>query len=285
MWHFSNTLSISDSTFSLLRDMIHIRTGIFFEDSKKDLLASKLSPLIIELGFSSFIDLYYLLKYDNRDEDWLKVIDALSVQETYFWREYDQVRTLVEVLVPDWVEQFPGQTVRIWSAACASGEEALSIAMALNEAGWFDRASIEIVASDASSLALEKAMKGVYRPRAFRALPPALKQKYFLPYRPSENHSEPLWQVSPELHGRIQWRLANLADERETAVLAAAPFIFCRNVFIYFSPEAIQKTVETFFNAMPVPGYLFIGASESLFRITTQFALREINGAFVYIKS
>lgn len=161
MWQLPNTLSISDSTFNLLRDMIHARTGIFFEDGKKDLFASKLSPLIIEMGFSSFIDLYYLLKYDNRDEDWLKIIDALSVQETYFWREYDQVRTLVDVLVPDWAEQFPGQTVRIWSAACASGEEALSIAIALNEAGWFDKVPIDIVASDASPLALEKARKGV----------------------------------------------------------------------------------------------------------------------------
>lgn len=285
MQFFAESLDLSDSAFTLLRDLIHRRLGIYFEPGKKSLLADKLSPLVIERGFTSFMDLYYLLKYDNDEADWRQVMDALSVQETYFWREFDQVRALVAALVPQWAAAHPNETLRIWSAACASGEEPLSIAMALNEAGWFERLPIEVWASDASPGALAKAKKGVYRGRSFRSLPAELHEKYFTAVshpNPGLNHQS--WQIDRDLHGRIHWRLANLADEREIANLAAAQVIFCRNVFIYFSPETVQNTVHHFFEQMPSPGYLFIGASESLFRLTTRFALEELSGAFVYVK-
>ncbi len=281
MHFFSETLNLPDSAFKLLRDLIHQRTGIFFEPGKKELLADKLSPLVIERGFASFMDLYYLLKYDNNEADWRQMIDALSVQETYFWREFDQVQALVDEVVPQWASMHPRQTLRIWSAACASGEEPLSIALALNEARWLERLPIEIIASDASQKALTKARQGVYGGRSFRSLPPKLKEKYFTAV-PGSNGRQ--WRIDEKIHGRIRWQLANLVDEADVAELAA-PVIFCRNVFIYFSPESVQNTVQRFFARMPTPGYLFIGASESLFRLTTDFALREIGGAFVYVKS
>ena len=131
---------------------------MFFDNGKSDLLIDKLSPLVIERGFSSYLDYYYLLKYDaSAPVEWQNVMNALSVQETYFWREIDQVRALVQTLVPQWHARNASSTLRIWSAACATGEEPLTIAMALNEAGWFERAPIEIFASDASSKAIERA--------------------------------------------------------------------------------------------------------------------------------
>ena len=119
-----------------------------FDNGKSDLLIDKLSPLVIERGFNSYLDYYYLLKYDtSAPVEWQNVMNALSVQETYFWREFDQVRALVQTLLPQVLAANPNSTVRIWSAACATGEEPLTIAMALNEAGWFERASIEILAT------------------------------------------------------------------------------------------------------------------------------------------
>ena len=148
-------------TETILRDLVQERTGMLFDNEKGHLLLDKLTPLVIERGFQSFLDYYYLLKYDDRaDDEWRRVLDAVAVQETYFWREMDQIRSLVDILVPQWVERHRGEPLRIWSAACATGEEPLTIAMALSEAGWFKKIPIEIQATDGSEAALRKAKCG-----------------------------------------------------------------------------------------------------------------------------
>ena len=279
MAFYTESLGLPDSAFALLRDLIHERTGLFYENGKSDLLTDKLSPLVVERGFNSFLDYYYLLKYDaEAGDEWGRVMDALSVQETYFGREPDQVRVLVDVLVPQYCAARRVAPLRIWSAACATGEEPLSIAMALNEKGWFDRAPIEIYASDASAAAIAKARRGVYRERSFRSLAPQLRAKYF-------TAEQSVWRVVPELQARVNWSVANLMAESDVSRLATASVIFCRNVFIYFSQDSIRKAVGLFSRLMPRPGYLFVGASESLLRLTTDFDFQEIGGAFVYVKT
>jgi chemotaxis protein methyltransferase CheR len=234
--------------------------------------------LIVERGFDSVMDYYYLLKYDSEQEvEWRRVMDALSVQETYFWREPNQILALVRLLLPENISQRPSEPIRIWSAACATGEEPLSIAMALNESGLLEQADIQIVASDASAHALKVAQSGIYRERALRNLPAGFREKYFT----SENGG---WRVSPALSSRIRWFSGNLVSEKDVAPLAHARFVFCRNVFIYFSTKSMRKTVDLFSQHMPSPGYLFVGASESLLRITSSFNLQEIGGVFVYVK-
>jgi chemotaxis protein methyltransferase CheR len=275
----SEILGLPRGTETLLTELIHERTGIFFDSANVDIMMDKLSPLVVRRGFSSFLDYYYLLKYDeNSPEEWRNVMNAISVGETYFWREFDQVRALVQTIVPGWFAAHPGGTLRIWSAACASGEEPLTIAIALHEAGWFDRAAIEIYGSDASSVAIEKAKKGNYRERSFRNLSSERRSKYFCPDSPTA------WHIRPELLSRVRFSVANLMNEAEIATLASADVIFCRNVFIYFSKTAISKTVRSFSKFMHSPGYLFIGTSESLLRLTSDFALEDVDDAFVYIK-
>ena len=265
---------------ALLRDLVHERTGLYFEDDKSDMFLSKLSPLLAEWGFDSLLDYYYFLKYDHGSADeWRKVFEVLTVQESFFWREMDQIRALVDEIVPHYFMAHPHHTLNIWSAACATGEEPLTIAMALHEAGWFDRARIEIHASDASPRAVEAARHGVYRERSFRSLPPGLREKYFV-------CEDGLWQTSTELHSRVHWRIANLTSEADIALAAiSSPVVFCRNVLIYFSESAARKTVRVFADRMPRPGYLFVGAAESLLKTTSDFELREIGGAFVYIRN
>lgn len=278
MQFYGDTLSLSPSVFTILRDLIHARTGLFYEDTRRDVLANKLSPRAIECGFDSFLDYYYLLKYDQSAADeWRHVVDALSVQETFFWREIDAIEALVQVLAPQWQATHTGEPLRIWSAACATGEEPLTIAMALSEAGWFERMPIEIAASDASQAAIAAARRGIYGNRSFRNLPATFQEKYFT----QTAHG---WQVAPELHARVCWSTANIAQPEEIATLARAPIIFCRNVFLYFSKDSIRRTVQTFGSSMQSPGYLFVGVSESLLRLTNLFELREIGSAFVYVK-
>lgn len=274
----TDTPSLSAGAFTILRDLIHERTGLFYEDSKRELLAQKLAIRLIERGFDSFLDYYYLLKYDpTAPDEWGHVLDALTVQETYFWREMDAVRALVQILVPQWQASQRDRPLRIWSAACATGEEPLTIAMALDRDGWFDRLPIDIYASDASPTAIARARRGLYSERALRNVPDELRATYF-------NQTSDGWQIDPQLHARVRWANANLTIPSEIDRLANVPIIFCRNVFLYFSPATIRQTVQRFSNRMPTPGYLFIGVAESLLRITDAFVLQEIGNAFVYVK-
>ncbi len=259
----------------LLRDLVHERTGIYFEDERFDSLLEKLEERARFYRCSSYLDYYYILKYEEKGPDeWRRVMDAFSVQETYFWREFDQVRTLVDVVVPAWFKTH-NSPLRIWSAACATGEEPYTLAMALNEAGWGQH-PIEIAGSDASETALAKARAGLYRERSFRSLPAALREKYFT--------SKPgAFQISPEIAERVVFRWANLVSPDSTAELATSQIIFCRNVFIYFSPNAIRRVVNHFADRMPSEGKLFVGSSESLVKLTDRFELEDMAGAFVYL--
>jgi chemotaxis protein methyltransferase CheR len=272
----ADVIDLPVGVFVILRDLIGDRIGAAFDDAHRDLLAVKLSPRLHALGLRSFLEYFYALKYSpGAADEWDRLTDALSVPETYFWREMDQVRALVDVLVPEHAAAARGP-VRIWSAACATGEEPLTLALALAEAGWFERAEVVIEASDASPAALERAERGVYRERSFRALPPALRDKYFTPVGDG-------WQVDPRLHARVRYSRANLLDPAETHALATAPFVFCRNVFIYFSAATVGRVVGQFAARMPRPGYLFLGVSESLVRVKSAFELTEIGRAFVYV--
>jgi chemotaxis protein methyltransferase CheR len=272
-------LGLSDAALPLLRDLVHERCGIFFEPSRYDVLAERLAPLVVERGFESFLDYYYLLKYDESSSfEWRRVMDALAVPESYFWREIDQIRAVVGVIVPALVKALAGQPLRIWSVPCAGGEEPLTIAMMLEEAGWFDRAPIEIHGSDGSPAAIARAQAGRYRERAFRTLPDELKARYFC-------QDSDVWRPTARLSERItSWSVVNLLARDEVAPRARSSIIFCRNVFIYFTEAVIRSVVDTMADAMPSPGYLCVGASESLLRVTNRFELEEIGGAFIYVR-
>jgi chemotaxis protein methyltransferase CheR len=277
MQYRAESLGLTGHVTTLLMDLIHEQVGLHYTPADADQVGDRLAPLVVGRGLSSFMDYYYVLKYSPDPDDWLKVIDALAVQETYLWREIDQLRAVVDVLVPELVTASRGRPLQIWSSACASGEEPLTIAMLLDEAGWFARAPIELTASDASPAAIARAQKGNYTQRSVRNLPPSLKERYFIPH---ENH----WTVVPELHRRVSYDLVNLVAEDQVSRYASAPIIVCRNVFIYFSDRSIQRTLAMFERSMPSSAYLCVGVSESLIRRTSVFDLQEIGGAFVYVK-
>lgn len=267
-------ISIPDGTPVLLRDLIHERTGLHFDAERIDLMVEKLRERLIQRGCRSYLDYFYILKYDEHaDDEWLRLIDVFSVQETYFWRESSQIEALVQHIIPAWFRQH-ARPLRIWSAACASGEEPYSIAIAIAEAG-LGHLPIELHASDASEIALERARAGIYRERSFRTLSPELRAKYF-------TRAGDLWKLDPAIVSRVQFSRANLVAPAETTLLAGVSVIFCRNVFIYFSSESIKRTIRLFATHMREPAYLFVGSSESLLKLTDDFELRELGDAFVY---
>jgi chemotaxis protein methyltransferase CheR len=273
-------LGLQSTGLSLLRDLVHEHTGLFYDESKLEMFGDRLGPLVIERRFRSFLDFYYLLKYDEREAPaaWRKVVDALSVPETYFWREIEQLRGLACRLLPEIVKMRRHEPIRIWSVPCATGEEPLTIAMLLEETGWFDRVPIEIHGSDGSAAAIAKATIGKYRDRSFRALPPELQEKYFVA-------GNGTFTPVPRLQQRItSWSVVNLLDSQTVALYSACPVIVCRNAFIYFSPQSVKKVVDVFADHMLTPGYLLVGASESLLNLTDRFALEDLDHAFAYVK-
>ena len=274
-------IRIPDRTLPLIRDLVHDRTGLHYDDERLDVVADRLTPLAAERGFDSLLDYYYLLKYDEQaHEEWVRAIDALSVRETYFWREFDQVRALTDVIMPRLARLHPG-AIRIWSIPCATGEEPLSIAMALTESGWFGRAPIELHAADASGAALARARLRRFGARAFRQLPADLRERYF-----DEDATTGEWVVHQALYNRVSsWLRINVMQPGDLRVLQGADVVFCRNLFIYFRESGVRQVVSNLAGLMSSPGFLCVGAAESLLRLGTPFELQDIGGAYVYVKS
>lgn len=270
-----DSLGLQPGAVTLVRDLVHERTGLFYDEGRLGQMADRLAPLVTNKGFDTFLDYYYYLKYDEGSADeWLRVMDALAVPETYFWRETDQLRAIVDVIVPSLAPQL-ARRLRVWSVPCASGEEPLTLAMMLEGCGRLEQ--VEITASDASPAALDAAAAGLYRERAFRSLPIPLRERYFTP-------DGPRWRIDARLRDRISWSRVNLLDTDAVTRHAGVDIILCRNVFIYFSENAIRRVIETFARAMPMPAYLCVGAAESLLRLTDRFELEQIGDAFIYVK-
>jgi chemotaxis protein methyltransferase CheR len=252
---------------------------MWYDDGRLHFMRDRIIPLALERGFDSLLDYYYLLKYDADAElEWRRVVDALAVQETYFWREADQLKALAEHIVPS-LAAAGRHHVRIWSLPCATGEEPLSIAMALDDAQLFSKLSIDIHASDASESALMRARAARYGERSFRQLPAPMRDRYFVATGAHE------WTVAPELHQRVRsWTRVNAVRPDEWGDRAEADVVFCRNLFIYFNGETVKQVVTGFADRMRSPAYLCIAAAESLLRLSTPFSMETIGGAFVYVR-
>jgi chemotaxis protein methyltransferase CheR len=275
----NTTFALSDAAFVLLRDFIVQRAGILFDESKRGVMADKLSELVAANGLTSFLDYYYLLRYDsNADAHWTALMNRLSVPETFFWRQPEQINALASVIAPAHFLAYPNRPLRIWSAGCCSGEEPVSLAIALAEQGLLGVQPIEIVATDASAEAIARAERGSYGPRSFRQLPEHLKAKYFVP------EGSDRWRPIDAVRRSIHWGIANLVVAEDVKRYATCDVIFCRNVFIYFSDDAIRSTVRLFTEYLSPDGFLFVSASESLGRLGVSLELAEIGGAFTYVK-
>src|SRR6185312_13535168 len=127
----ADALGIPGPITTLLRDLIHERLGLFYQAGQFDQLGDRLAPLVVARGLGSFMEYYYLLKYADDQAEWGRVMDALAVNETYFWREIDQLRAVVEHLVPALVRALNGRPLQVWSVPCATGDEPLTLAMLL----------------------------------------------------------------------------------------------------------------------------------------------------------
>ena len=272
-------LELPDDVFRLLRDQIYRRTGMWFADSSKYLLQKRLSPRARELNFDSFQKYFYFLQYDPRaDAEFDQIFDLVTTNETYFFREPAQLAAFSDEIVPEILLRKPVKKVRIWSAGCSSGEEPYSIAMLLQENGWYERATFEIFASDINQQVLAKARRGAYRESAFRATSATVRDKYF------SREADGSWRLHDDVRNRVQFGRLNLYDEARVSLLGFLDVVFCRNVIIYFDDASKKIVVNNFYNRLNEGGYLLLGHSESLISLSTQFKLRHLKNDMVYQK-
>jgi chemotaxis protein methyltransferase CheR len=265
---------VSPQVIALLSAFVEERTGIAYDTRDRELFADKVLARAREVGFESALDYYYFLRYDaGATAEFEALVEALVVTETYFFREAGPLRTVVEeILVP---AAKRGSRPRIWSAACASGDEPLTIAMMLDEAGVLPLT--RIVASDLSLRAHQRARQNGFGPRSLRSLPPGARR--WLRLEGGRAY------VDGRLLESIDWRQVNLTKAQEVASLGSFDVIVCRNVLIYFADETIQGVVRTIAAQFRPGGRLLVGASESLMRFGTLLECEERGGAFLYRRS
>ena len=258
--------------FSILSGLIEERTGLHYTQEDNAIFSSKVSGRLEEARFASALDYYYFLRYDDPGhQEFDALVDALVVGETYFHRELEPLRTLCD----DWIapKVAEGKRVRVWCAASSSGEEPLSLAMLLAERGILHRT--QIVATDISLRALERARQGRYAGRSLRAIDPASKERWL---------DEADGKLSPkrELAEAIDWRRVNLVNADAVEALGQFDVILCRNVLIYFSEQTVQRVAAVLTKALAPGGVLLVGASESLLRFGTGLFCEERGGSFFY---
>jgi chemotaxis protein methyltransferase CheR len=269
-----STLSLQPTVFTILRDLIEERCGIHYQPGELPLLAEKISPRAVEAGFDSLLDYYYFLRYDPGGGQELKaLIDLLVVNETYFFRELSALEVLVDQVIAPAVAR--GERPRVWSAACSTGEEPLTLAMVLAQRGLLG--SVELLASDVSERVLERARSGTFGRRALREEIPAR-------YAPFISVRDGVVVVAPAVGEAVRFRNVNLIAPPDPEQLLRFEAIVCRNVLIYFTDATTQLVVANLAAQLRPNGTLLVGTSESLLRFGTEFECEERAGVFFYRK-
>lgn len=275
------TTPLPDDVFRLLRDFVHSYCGIYFDDGSKFLLERRLLRRLEQHRLRSFEEYYHYLRYDRKkDEELAILVDNLTTNETYFFREGPQLRAFSEEILPELRRTLADRkALRIWSAGCSTGEEPYTIAMLLLESGdWWRDWQVEILGSDINQRVLHTARRGVYKKSAHRASSPEMIAKYFVEEEKGD------YRIVDRVKELVSFSYLNLLDPYKTSLISNMDVIFCRNVIIYFDKEAKKKVIESFHHKLREGGYLLLGHSESLINISNAFALRTLKNDMVYQK-
>jgi chemotaxis protein methyltransferase CheR len=256
---------LSDDVFHKLRALIYDKTGIHMRDGKQILISNRLRKRLVHLKLGSY-DAYYnmLLTREGAQMEMAHFIDAVSTNETYFFREGNHFSALASFVLPELFKS--SQRVRVWSAGCSTGEEVYTLRIVADQAARAAGArEVEIVGTDISTTVIGRAREGIYFDRALRLVPPEALKSHFIPL------GDGGYQVADSVRSRVEFKVHNLFTDPPPG--DRINVIFCRNVMIYFDKPTQTKLVDgVFARAIHPDGYLFIGHSESLSGFSKCFA-------------
>jgi chemotaxis protein methyltransferase CheR len=269
---------LTDAEFRLFTEFLRSRCGLHFDEDTRYLVEKRLIRRIIEADIGSVSSyLYELRNGSNADEEFSKIVDILTTNETYFFRERSQLSALVEEIIPKMLSQqlTSRRPISVWSAGCSSGEEPFSVVMMGMEAGLVPGRDFRVYASDISRGVLSKARRGVYGEASFRETEDPMRQRYFA-------HKDGLARISDSVKRHVDFVHMNLLDESKIGLLSEMDVILCRNVIIYFDLNTKKRVMKTFYDKLRPGGYLLLGHSESLISVTADFELKHLSRDLVY---
>jgi len=268
---------LTEAEFRRLCEFLYRRTGMVFTEAKRYYVERRVVERMTVTRSASFSGYLSMLRADV-DGEIEQFVNAFTVNETYFYREDHQLRCLTTDLLAERLHvKPPGEPLRIWSVPCSTGEEPYSIAIWLLE-NWpvVDQYEIEIVGSDIDTGVLEKARNGVFGKRALMRLSPELVEKYFTPA------GEGMWQIADDLRQSIRFSPVNIVETGQTRPHGRFDVIFCRNVLIYFDDPSRRIAAENLFENLAPGGFICLGHTESMSRISPLFNVRRFADAIVY---
>jgi chemotaxis protein methyltransferase CheR len=273
---------LTKEEFILLRDFIYDKTGIYFAENKSYLLESRLTNRLSELGFSTFQDYYYHLKYggDKIKAELTNLFEVVTTNETFFFRNPPQLDAFKVILKKVYLNgSAPVQPLKIWSAGCSTGEEPYTLSIIIEEAMAAAGKTIPytIYGTDISSKVLDSARQAVFNNYSVRTVDEASKKKYF-------TEISGLYKLKDSLKKNVKLDFLNLMDADAYKKYRQMDMIFCRNVLIYFDEKMKKKVVDLFYECLKPQGYLTIGHAESLHNISRVFKPLVFPGTITYQK-
>ena len=271
---------ITEADFQKFRDFFYRKTGIQFDDSKRYFVDKRLVDRIEATGADDFRSYFIALRFESKGDELQQLVNVMTVNETYFFRESYQFDCMVNSMLNEIVQRKRrGGRIRIWSIPSSTGEEPYSIAIYLLErwAGINDY-EVEILSSDIDTQVLQSAERGVYSARSVAQLPKHYLDKYFTKVSASEFH------ISRDLVSAVEFSHVNLTDSSHTRRFRDIDLIFCRNLLIYFDDLSRRVAAEAMYDAMTPGGFICLGHSESMSRISSLFSVRKFPDAMVYQK-
>ncbi len=271
---------LREEEFRLLRDLVHERFGLWFDDGQRAWLRARLLGRVAGLGLRSFEDYYHHLRFGpQRHDEHRRMVTHLTNNETYFFREQAQLQVFSESVLRELRERktlIGDRELRLLSAGCSSGEEALTLAMTVFDSGqFFWNWSVRVTGVDVDHDVLERARRGVYHPYSFRGTSAALQERHF-------TRGPAGFVPKDALRRMVEYRQGNLLEAGTWDGLAGFDAVFCRNVLIYFSDASTERLVRLLFGLLRPRGYLFLGHAESLARVPSGFRTLRYPGAVVY---
>lgn len=272
-------MSITTENFRKFRDYFYARTGIHFDDSKRYFVDKRLVERINASGSRDFADYFSMLLFNQSTELQL-LVNLMTTNETYFFREEYQLKCLVNSLLPEVARRKQqGNSIRIWSIPSSSGEEPYSIALYLLE-HWpdVDAYDIELFASDIDTHVMALAERGIYQKRALQYVPQGMLDKYFVRLANGD------YQIIENIRGSVTFSRVNITEPAETSGYRDFDIVFCRNLLIYFDDLSRREAAETLYDALAPEGFICLGHSESMSRISTLFHPRKFPDGIVYQK-
>jgi chemotaxis protein methyltransferase CheR len=272
-------LHMSDGEFRMFAELVRGHCGLHFGPETRFLLERRIERRMRDLGIGSVAAYHLELRSAPAGGGELgRLVDDITTNETYFFRERRQLQALVAEILPEALLQRrerSGGPVTIWSAGCASGEEPYSIVILAMEAGIDPGANLRVYASDISRRMLQRARQGTYRESAFRETEAGLRKRYFA-------EKDGLWRISDDVKKHVDFVHLNLLDRSKIALLGSLDVILCRNVLIYFDAQGKRTVITTFEEKLRPGGHLLLGHSESLINLSTSLELRHLRQDMVY---